>query len=203
MIADISMRFGFVYWHPRIYQLAMRVGYGHGYNDRYKKVSEEIGELEVLDVCCGDAKIASYLPDTKKYHGIDFNSRFVEYARKRGLSVQFGNVRSQAIPAAECVLMQGSLYHFFPSHRDILRCLIQAATVKVIISEPVHNVSASKNALMRNIARIATKTAAGFHEKRFSKGELIALAKEFNANKVIDVGNDMILSFDVRERSTV
>lgn len=197
------MQFGLVYWHPRIYAFFMRVRYGANYDIRYKKVAEAVGTLGVLDVCCGDAKIASYLPDAKKYRGVDFHPGFVEHGKKLGLKVSRADVWLDDISRAECILMQGSLYHFYPSHRDVLRRLLKAATVKTIISEPIHNLSSSSNALVRGLARLITKTASGSHPKRFSKEEILALAKEFRADSVREAGSDMILSFNVRARSLV
>jgi len=126
---------------------------------------------------------------------MDFNLGFVAHAQKRGLHVDYGNLQSQEIPTTECILLQGSLYHFYPSHRTVIERLLKAATVKVIISEPIRTLSAHKNIFLRIFAKYITKTASGFHEKRFTREEMFQLANEFHAEKIVEAGTDMVIFF--------
>lgn len=187
--------FGAVYWHPTIYKLMIKALYGKEYGRRYKVLADEIGDLEVLDVCCGDGALASYLK-SGKYTGLDFNGNFMNSLAKKGLKALCRDIIKDDLPAAECVLMQGSLYHFYPNHKEIIKKMMLAGGKKIIISEPVRNFSNSHFGILRFLAKYLTKTSRGFHEKRFTKEEINEIAEEFRADKIIEVKNDLILIFN-------
>jgi len=60
-----------IYWHPLVYRTVLRILYGKEYSKRYELIAEEAGGMEVLDLCCGDCKLAEYV---SKYTGADFNN---------------------------------------------------------------------------------------------------------------------------------
>ncbi len=74
-----------IYWHPRLYQGAMRLLYGRHYRARYAEIARRV-ELgaSVVDLCCGDCRL--YTQElaglTGSYQGLDFNAGFVRHARK-------------------------------------------------------------------------------------------------------------------------
>jgi len=180
-----------IYWHPWIYQLAMMLIYGKEYSKRYLVIAKEAGSMEVLDVCCGDCKLSNYV---KKYRGVDFNDEFVKSARKKGLNVAKIDVAKWDMPKSECTVMQDSLYQFMPSHEKLIKKLLRHSK-KLIIAECGITLGQAKNPIISAIARKLTNTSRS-HEGRFTKKELYALYRKFNAKKIIDTGKDLTAVFE-------
>lgn len=180
-----------IYWHPWIYRLAMRLIYGKEYSKRYLAIAKEVGNMEVLDVCCGDCRLSNYV---KKYSGVDFNDEFVKCARKKGLNVTKIDITKGNIPKSECTVMQDSLYQFIPNHEKIIKKLLKQSK-KVIIAEAGITFGQSKNPIISAIAKKLTSTSRQ-HKERFTKRELYKLYKKFNAKKIIDTGKDLTAVFE-------
>ena len=72
-----------VYWHPRLYEGAMRLLYGRHYRARYAEIARRV-ELgaSVVDLCCGDCRL--YTQELNglagSYQGLDFNAQFAANA---------------------------------------------------------------------------------------------------------------------------
>ena len=64
-----------IYRNPLIYKIVIKLIYGKGYTKRYKLIAEEVGDANVLDLCCGDCELAKYV---KNYRGADFNLVFIK-----------------------------------------------------------------------------------------------------------------------------
>ena len=180
-----------IYWHPWIYRIAMMLYYGKEYSKRYLVIVKEVGNMEVLDVCCGDCKLSNYV---KKYKGIDFNEEFVKSARKKGLDVAKIDIAKGNIPKSECIVMQDSLYQFIPNHEKLIKKLLRQSK-KVIISEAGITLGQSKNPIISAIAKKLTTTSRP-NKERFTKKELHKLFKKFNAKKIIDTGKDLTAVFE-------
>jgi hypothetical protein len=106
-----------LYWHPFIYRIFLRFIYGKSYSRRYLVLAHEIGDKHVLDLCCGDCKLADYVPN---YTGIDLNDNFVKHAKMRGINVIKLDVVKDDIPYSECIVMLSGLCQFRPFHDKIL-----------------------------------------------------------------------------------
>ncbi len=181
-----------IYWHPKIYEIVTKILYNKNYVKRYKEIGKEAKDLEVLDLCCGDCKLSNFI---RNYRGIDFNKNFVEAINKKNINIELRDISSQNIPKSECIIMQGSLYQFIPNHEKIIKRILNESIKKAIISEPYINMASSKNRILAFIGKLFTKTSK-MHEKRFTKKELIVLFKKYEANKIIDLGRDIMAVFE-------
>jgi hypothetical protein len=76
-------------------------------------------------------------------------------------------------------LMQASLYHFLPDAAPLLDRMLAAARDRVIISEPIRNISSSTNPLLRVLGRRGTDPGAGGHDHRFTEETLDKLLSRY------------------------
>jgi len=150
----------------------MRVLYGRYYASRYQEIAALIPDgVSVLELCCGPAQLyRQYLRSKNvKYTGLDINARFIKQLQNENVDGQVWDLReNKQLPAADYVLMQASLYHFLPDTRPIVDRMLEAARRKVIIAEPIRNLSSSSFALVRSIARHLTKVG-DWHHDRFTE----------------------------------
>ena len=150
----------------------MRVLYGRHNESRYQEIAALIPDgATVLDLCCGPAQLyRQYLRSKKvQYTGLDINRRFIKQLQSENVDGRVWDLReNNQLPSADYVLMQASLYHFLPDTRPIIDRMLEAARRKVIIAEPIRNLSSSRIALVRSIARHLTK-AGGNHGHRFTE----------------------------------
>jgi len=151
----------------------MRVLYGRYYASRYQEIAALIPHgATVLDLCCGPAQLyRQYLRSKKvEYRGLDINPRFIKQLQSENVAGQVWDVReNNQLPSADYVLMQASLYHFLPDARPIIDRMLEAARRKVIIAEPIRNLSSNNVALVRSIARHLTKVGGRNHGDRFTE----------------------------------
>lgn len=182
---------GLAYWHPVTYRLLERILYGRSYRRHYEALSREIGNLRVLELCCGDCQIVDYLKGNV-YRGIDINPRFVNYARRKGLSVSLQDVMVSEIPFDECILIHNSLYQFYPHHKQLIRKALESAKKKLIISEPVFNLTSSKNRIVSSIAKRATRVGDMSSAKRFNREEMEEIFKEHHATTIQFLGRNLM-----------
>ncbi|MFH1240046.1 MAG: class I SAM-dependent methyltransferase [Candidatus Diapherotrites archaeon] len=185
-----------IYWHPVVYRTTMNVLFAlSNYNlkEEYKKIAEEVGSLSVLDLCCGDCYFKKFIPNNT-YTGIDFNKTFIKWASKKGINAENRDVLKENLPSADCVVMLASLYHFLPTSQEaILQKMIDSAKKKVIISEPVENISSGQAGLF---GKFLSNPGGEYTGQRFSREQLISLYKKFNASKIMDMGRTMIGVFE-------
>ena len=163
-----------VYWSPIIYGFLMRLGYGSAYTHRYEAIRDlvEPGK-SLVDVCCGDCRIASYLaPKNIAYTGIDFSPVFLRAGQRKGLRTAFCDVNRDEIPPGDYVLMQASLYQFYPHHRKIIDKLLRAASRFVLISEPVINKAQSRNPLIAFLGEYLSDPGDGVKKFKFNSASL-------------------------------
>ena len=182
---------GLAYWHPITYRLLQRILYGRHYRRHYEVLSREIGDLSLLELCCGDCQIVDYLKENV-YQGLDINPRFVNRAKKMGLNVSLQDVMVSDIPEAECILIHNSLYQFFPHHIKLIHKAFQSAQKKLIISEPVINLASSRNRIISFIAKRVTKVGEDSSVKRFNREEMEEIFKQFHAEKIEFLGRNLM-----------
>jgi hypothetical protein len=134
----------FIYRSPLVYRLLMRGLYGRHYDDRYTAVAGEVpAGSAVLDVCAGDCLIYSrHLAKTGvHYRALDASPHFVTYARSRGIEAQVCDLLRDELPVADVVLIQGRLCQCMAEAGAVLSKLRRAARVKLVVAEPVRNLS--------------------------------------------------------------
>ena len=182
---------GLAYCHPITYRLLQRILYGRHYRRHYEALSREIGDLSLLELCCGDCQIIDYLKGNV-YQGLDINPRFVNRAKKMGLNVSLQDVMVSEIPEAECILIHNSLYQFFPHHIKLIHKALKSAQKKLIISEPVINLASSKNRIISFIAKRVTKVGEDSSVKRFNREEMEEIFKQFHAEKIEFLGRNLM-----------
>ena len=186
---------GIMYWHPKLYAFTMKLLYGTKmYYKRYEYIAREVDGLSVLDVGCGDCYLANYIPK-ERYKGIDINSAFLKSARKKGLHVNYLDVKKQDIPETECIIISGILHQLYPHHEEVLKKALESTTKKLIICEPTTHLASSKNPYLKKIARMINNPGYGSPKKRLSKKELFELYKNYNVTKLFEVGRDSFAIF--------
>jgi trans-aconitate methyltransferase len=190
---------GLVYWHPMTYRFIERMLYGRSYRRHYEALSREIGGLNVLELCCGDCQIVDYLKGNR-YNGLDINPRFVNHARRRGLNVSLQDVSVAKLPEAECILINNSLYQFYPHHGQLIRKALESAQKKLIISEPVVNLTSPKNRIISFITKRTTWVGDKSSVKRFNREEMEEIFREYHADKIEFLGRNLMGVISKSER---
>ncbi len=167
-----------IYSNRAVYHLVMRLLYGRHFGARYAAIAAEIPSgAEVIDVCAGDGYLYLKFLRQKsvRYLGLDISPRLVDWARKRGVSARQFNLWHDTLPPGDVVVMQASLYQFLPQAEPIIRKLLSAARCKVIISEPIRNVSSSLLPLVSGLSRrLSAPDASGgtYTGQRFDRQSL-------------------------------
>lgn len=190
----------FLYRHPRIYRWAMRALYGREFLRGLRLVAKAIDPgWAVLDVCAGDAVIVSFLPSGVRYTAWDSSPMFVRWACRRGIDAHLMDVARVPWPdvTVDCVIMIRSLYHFIPHETQVIDEMVRAATCRVVICEPVRNLSSSPNPFIRGLARRVSRVGKGSGEQRFSPERFRALLDGYGACATIEAGKDMVGIIDV------
>jgi hypothetical protein len=190
---------GLAYWYPVTYRLIERILYGRSYRRHYEALRREIGTFSVLELCCGDCQIVDYLQGNT-YQGMDINPRFVNHARMRGLNVSLQDVSVGALPQAECVLIHNSLYQFFPHYEKLIDKALASAQKKLIISEPVINLSSSSSRVVSFMAKRATIVGKGSSGKRFNYREMEEIFTKYRAHKIEFLGRNLMGVIEKGER---
>ena len=190
----------FIYRHPLIYTAIMRMLHRSAFDARYRLVAAEVPEgASVTEACCGDCELyrRSLQGKVSRYTGLEFSPAFVRAAQGHGIDCRETDLRTAEIPEADVVIMQAALYQFHPDAAGMIRRLLQAAGRRVIIAEPVKNLSESGSGLLRAISRKLTATDGSHH--RFTTDTFLALVQtfpEFVRSTLTPDGREMITVFD-------
>jgi SAM-dependent methyltransferase len=171
-----AMATSLIYKSTSLYELAMLLLYGRHYNSRYRAIADLIPNgSSVLDLCCGPALLYHryLLEKSVQYTGLDINANFIDRLIRRGGSGQIWDLRSElTLPSADYVIMQASLYHFLPDPSAVVDRMLQAARKRVIIAEPIRNLTTSDSRLLSLLGRLFTNPGAGEHSLRFTEASL-------------------------------
>jgi hypothetical protein len=120
--------------------------------------------------------------------GLDINQSFVDYAVQNNFNAKCVDlVTIKELDKSGMVIISGSLYHFAPQHTDALFTKILQSTGKILISEPVQNLS-SKKGFIGYLARRSANAGKGNEEFRYN---------EESFNKDID---SICLKFNLDEK---
>ncbi|MGQ0829903.1 MAG: hypothetical protein ACT4ON_16070 [Bacteroidota bacterium] len=159
----------------------MNILYVLGYKQRFEKVIKIIEHYKpksVLELCFGDVFIAEYCKvNGIEWTGIDLNKSFVDNAVRKGLNARSADLLNLSeLPKAEVCVIMGSLYHFYTDVHMLLSKMLEASD-KIIISEPVKNLSDQKNLLGR-IAKRSANAGKGDETFRYTEKTLQKLLEE-------------------------
>ncbi|MBV9310912.1 MAG: class I SAM-dependent methyltransferase [Solirubrobacterales bacterium] len=173
-----------IYKNPHVYELLMRTLYGRHYVDRMRAVAEQVPQgSSVLELCCGPGTLYNRFlrGKTSSYIGVDVNERFVSDLRKDGIDARRIDLADddQPLPPAETVMMQASLYHFLPHAERVLERMLDAATERVIISEPIRNLASSNLPIIGAVGQRAADPGVGGHADRFDEATLDQLMSPY------------------------
>src|SRR5205823_4786501 len=78
------------------------------------------------------------------------------------------------LPPADSVVMQASLYQFLPDAAPVVRRMLQAARERVIIAEPIRNLSDSRLPILAAFAGRQADAGLGARARRFNEQTLDA-----------------------------
>jgi len=193
---------GLIYQNPFLYNIAVRLVYGKNFEKHYRFVADNIkGNWSVLDLCCGDCHLKSFLNKTVKYEGRDFNDVFIRHAGTKGINVSYCDLRKplQEQKKVDCVIMMGSLHQFMPEEDRVINDMKRIASKRVIINEPVKNVVSSENKWVSVLAKIISNpdNEKISNIKRFSRDDVVGIFKRHGVTRIIDGGKDLIGIFDL------
>ena len=161
----------------------MRALYGRHFAARYEALDALIpGGASVVEVCAGDCRLYQrYLRGRiADYLAIDASPPFVDAARRRGIRAEQLDLREAAIPPADYIVMQASLYQFLPDAEPVVRKLIAAARKQAIVAEPIRNLSDAQIPVLSWMSSLLTKPTAGAEQYsggRFNRETLSALCE--------------------------
>jgi hypothetical protein len=176
-----------VYWHPKLYSYTMRRLYGKNFENRYSSLVKLIpGNCQLLELCMGDMYFyENYLRKKNiSYSCADVNPIFVNAARKKKVNSILLDILTDEIPKSDYILIQGSLYHAIPNHKELIKKLFAAAGKQLIISECVNNVSNSSNGLVSWLGALASKAKTGQSKIKFTNETLKQSFRDYERNIV-------------------
>jgi hypothetical protein len=176
-----------IYNHRAAHHLLLRLLYGRYFSARYEAIASEVpAGSAVVDVCAGDGYLyLNYLcAKPVQYQALDISPHLVRWMQRHGIRARQFDVWRDAVPAADVVIMQASLYQFLPDAAPVVEKLLRAARQRVIIAEPVRNLASSDNPVLRLIGRHLTRPEAGggtYQADRFDRVSLMAMFRQFPA----------------------
>ena len=177
-----------IYKSESMYELAMLFLYGRHYADRYLAIAGLIpAGASVLDLCCGPAVLYHRYLRLKSvtYTGLDINPRFIDRLNRRGGDGRLWDLRkADALPPADYVIMQASLYHFLPDASPVVDRMLEAARKRVIVAEPIRNLTAGDSKLLSVLGRLFTNPGTGQQPLRFTEATLSELFSAYSARIV-------------------
>ena len=170
-----------IYRHIWLYQGLMNILYGFGYKKRFEQVIRVIAHHKpksVLELCFGDVFMARYCTSHHiQWQGIDTNEYFVRRAIAKGFDAHCADLLdSSGLDKAEMLIIIGSLYHFQKDIHSLLSRMVSASQ-KIIISEPINNLSDQTNWLGW-IARKSTNAGNGEESFRYTNSSLLEMLAE-------------------------
>lgn len=190
-----------IYRNIWIYRLVMNVLYLGRYRQRFRDVIGELGPADrhIVELCFGDIFIAAFCKKSgRNWVGYDINDAFVKHALKQGYNAVSANVLTmESLPRADVLIFAGSLYHFNENRHKIWELMTSCAT-RIILSEPVKNITSMKNIMGRIGARAST-VRNGAEAFRYDRDSLIQMLDYFQEKhkftyKIVSEKKDMLIT---------
>ncbi|PZS08047.1 MAG: hypothetical protein DLM64_13495 [Solirubrobacterales bacterium] len=176
-----------IYRSARGYELLMRLLYGRHYSARMSAVASQVPTgASVLELCCGPGTLYQrhLRGRTSEYVGLDVNEGFLAGLRHRGVDARRLDLAStspaEPLPPADVVIIQASLYHFLPDAAVLVDRMLAAARERVIVSEPIRNLSTSGLPGVGLLGRRAADPGVGGHGERFTEATLDELMARYS-----------------------
>jgi SAM-dependent methyltransferase len=166
------------------YELLMRALYGRHYDDRMQAVADQVPDgATVVELCCGPGTLYTrHLRERASgYIGLDVNQAFVSKLRGQGVDARVIDLADPAVPlpGADVAIIQASLYHFLPDAGSLVDRMLAAAQERVVVAEPIRNLSSSRLPGIGLLGRRAADPGVGGHEQRFTEGSLDQLMQGY------------------------
>ncbi|MGH8602520.1 MAG: class I SAM-dependent methyltransferase [Gammaproteobacteria bacterium] len=173
-----------LYKNTYLYHGLINAVYGVSRKERFHAVVRWVpDDMEVLDVCCGDGTLATYLARGVNYRGLDQSPAFVRQAQALGRAVELFDVRAGDLPSADVVVCQVSLFQFYPQAESMLARLFDAAKYRLVISESVFSLSQSRWSWLASVVGRGTKTKGmSTHTFRYTASSLRQLFQPYATN---------------------
>jgi SAM-dependent methyltransferase len=141
----VSGRRSPIYRSAGLYELTMLALYRRHRGERLRAVADLIPPgARVVEACCGPGLLYRRHLRRKgvEYTGLDISPAFVRRLSRAGVDARIWDMREERpLPAADYVVMQGSLYQFLPDARPVVDRMLAAAREEVIVAEPVRNLT--------------------------------------------------------------
>jgi len=176
-----------IYWHPFLYQSAIRFTYGKHYISRYKQLEKHIPKhADLLELCMGDCFFYLNFLRQKQinYKCADINEVFVKAAKQKQIEAFQLNIFTDDIPTCDYILLQGSLSYFIPHEKQIIQKLLVACRKQLIISENIHNLSNSRSPIKSWIGEKFSAPDFGQSKIKFTKETLTKTFSDFKSRIV-------------------
>ncbi len=176
------MKASIVYRNIYFYRFVMNILYSMKYKNRFMEIIALLkeDEISILELCFGDTIIAQ---ECKKRNiswiGFDINEYFVKNTKTQGFNAILADIISlPSFPKADVCIICGSLYHFV-NDMDSLLCKMLNSSSKIIISEPIENLS-TKKGFIGKISHILTNAGKGEENFRFDKTSIIETLNKYS-----------------------
>ena len=185
----------------------MNVLYLGRYRRRFKDIISEFGQKDnnIIELCFGDIHIAAHCKKSARHWvGYDINAEFVSYALKHGYNAVRADILSmESLPKADVLIFAGSLYHFNENMHKIWQLMTSCAT-KIILSEPIKNITSIKN-IIGTIGARASTVRNGAEAFRFDRDSLIEMLDYFKeiynfTYEIVSEKKDMLITINERHQ---
>jgi hypothetical protein len=178
---EVKNNTSLIYRNIWIYRLVMNLLYLGRYRRRFKDITNLLEQKDnnIVELCFGDIIVAEYCKESARHWvGYDINGVFVNYALKHGHNAVSTDILSlESLPDADVLIFAGSLYHFNENMHKIWQLMTSCAS-KIILSEPVKNITSIKNFVGKIGARAST-VRNGAEAFRFDRRSLIEMLDRF------------------------
>jgi len=179
--------------------------YGRHYFTRYRVLADLIPpHTSILDLCCGPGILYQRYLRNKgvAYTGLDINQRFIKRVNEMGSHGLVWDLREdKPLPRADYVIMQASLYHFLPDPTSLAERMLNAAGKRVIIAEPIRNLSGGKIPILGTIAKRLSDPGTGQQPMRFTEQTLDSFFSRYSSHNVktfvVPGGREKVYILDV------
>ena len=177
------------------------------YRQRFQDIKNVMApeDRQIIELCFGDIYIAEYCKKSlRQWTGYDINDVFVNYALERGHNAVNADVLSlQKLPYADVLIFAGSLYHFNNNLHHLWQLMTSCAT-KIILSEPIKNITSAKNFIGKIGAR-ASAVRNGAEAFRFERDSLIQMLDCFQETynftyEIISEKKDILIVINERHQ---
>lgn len=177
------------------------------YRQRFQDIKDVMApeDRQIIELCFGDIYIAEYCKKSlRQWTGYDINDVFVNYALERGHNAVSADVLTlKKLPYADVLVFAGSLYHFNNNLHHLWQLMTSCAT-KIILSEPIKNITSAKNFIGKIGAR-ASAVRNGAEAFRFERDSLIQMLDCFQETynftyEIISEKKDILIVINERHQ---